>query len=178
MGLFSKKQTCQQAGSEIAEQFENIFYALATELGDVPDEYEEDVVILELTALAYVGCRLAIQRAGLPHDKMALVLFVVDQRAMEVTELGNSEAFLNRRGEQYHALVNDHIDEIRKGETKQFALALALKVDQFCRNAGEDDDPLVLGNVSALAPLGALANHLWGKSFWHTWKYLRDTKLK
>ena len=174
MGLSSDKVTSNQAGTEIAKRFSDTFHSIETVVKNIPKNYDKNIVFIELSVLAYLGYRLAIQFAGLTHNTMDQVITVLDHCAREETELGGCEDLLNRREDRYLALTNQHYNSIRQGETKQFALALALNFDQFCRGAGEDGDPAILGDFFEMMPLGTLANRLWMDCFWKTWKYLSD----
>ena len=171
------RRTCQQAGDTLAKMFVATFNGLSGEMDDIPDDYDRSTVLMELTVLGYVGCRLAIQRTGLSHEQMVQISRLLDRCFIETTDMGDCKGFLDHRGEQYHSLLNQHADRIQNGDVGQFNQDLVMKLDQFCRDGGEDDAPLVIGDFFSMASLGSLVSRTWDECFWGSYKHLTEVEL-
>jgi len=129
--------------------------------------------------------RLAIQLSNLPTAKSRAVSKAFDEKVDMRLHLDTRDPimqtglwdFLNQRGEQCHALIMGHLDQLRAGNTEQLSLALTLKFEQFCLNEGKEGKPIVLTDCFTAFPIQSMGNAIWARSFWPTLKLLNSFRI-
>ena len=159
MGLFSKSLSCEEVGTVIAEH-------CRTSLRDVPRDNEAR--LREFVALGISSSRLGVLFSSLPRDKQERIATAFDKALDQKLDLASFGALLNRRGERYFRMFNEHIDEFNVGNWRPFSEELSFQFGQFCAGGGEDDTPLIIGSLSDQASnlaFGVEANNLFAKSF-------------
>jgi hypothetical protein len=157
MGWFSKSSSCEDVGTAIAQNCISV-------LRQVPSG--DDAQTQELLSLAIIAHRLGMQFTSLPRDKKQRVVTAFDRALASKVDLNSIGEHLDQRGEQYFKLLNEHVEEIGRGNWKPFAEHLTFTFEQFCLGGGGENSPVVIGgDIMGSLTRGLLANKLFAKSF-------------
>ena len=163
MGWFDKSSSCEDVGAVIAKQCAIII----TEHFRLKDVMNYDVTIKEeLLALTIVAHRLGAQFTSLPKEKTARVLTAFDKTLAQMCKLDSINDLLDQRGAQYFTMLNNHVDEFNKGNSRPFATELSLRFAQFCFGTSEIGLPVFPnGDPTKALMHGTEANMIFAKSF-------------
>jgi len=163
MGWFSKASSCEEVGAAVAKQCAIII----TEHFRRKDVMDYDVTIKEeLLALTIVAHRLGVQFTSLPKEKTARVLTAFDKTLAQMCTLDTINDLLDQRGAQYFTMLNNHVDEFNKGNSRPFVDELMFRFEQFCAGGGEEGAPIILdAGITSMFARGREANMIFAKSF-------------
>jgi hypothetical protein len=86
--------------------------------------------------------------------------------------------FNNERGERYWQFLAGNAASISNGDWSGFTDNLTFAFSQFCLDGGEDNDPVVIGDVFVVGTVESLAISIWTECWRQTTEGLAKTKLQ
>lgn len=176
--------TSEDAGHALASRLQEIVEDITQDVETVVkvtalDDIELSTILVEISILAYVAQRIAIQTCAKTRNHWQPIIQAFDHyTSFEVLNDSRYGDLLDLRGKQYFRLFSSYHEEIEANSWEEFFRDLACVFQQYCRGRVRDDDPIIVtDNPYSIAPLSKLATKCWRLAFIGTFEYLHSIEV-